>query len=120
MKYFFDTYAIIEIIAKNENYEKYNEEDIVTSILNAGELYYSLLREKGEKTADFWHDELKQSSIMVDIEIVKKAMKFRFENKNKNLSFIDCVGYIIAKERNLKFLTGDKEFEGMENVEFVK
>lgn len=120
MKYFLDTYAIIEIIKKNKNYNKYEEEEIITSILNVGELYYSLLKEKGEKIADFWHESLKQTAIVPDIETVRKAMKFRFENKAKNFSFIDCVGYILAKERSLRFLTGDKAFEGFENVEFVK
>ena len=120
MNYFFDTYAIIEIIEDNKNYEKYKEEEIVTSILNVGELYYALLKANDEKTADSWHEKLKQSAIMVDIEIVKKAMNFRFENKTKKFSFIDCVGYAIAKERGLRFLTGDEGFKGMGNVEFVK
>jgi len=120
MKYFFDTYAIVEIIEENKNYERYKEEDIITSILNVGELYYSLLKEKDEKTAESWHEKLKQSALLIDAEIIKKAMKFRFENKNKKFSFIDCVGYIIAKERGLRFLTGDEGFKDMENVEFVK
>ncbi len=120
MKYFFDTYAIIEIIEENKNYEKYKEDDIITSILNVGELYYSLLKEKGEEAAETWHEKLKQSALLVDAEIIKTAMKFRFENKAKKLSFIDCVGYVLAKEKNLIFLTGDEGFEGMDNVEFVK
>lgn len=120
MKYFFDTYAIIEIIEENKNYEKYKEDDIVTSILNVGELYYALLKVNDEKTADSWLEKLKQSSIMIDAEIVKKAMKFRFENKTKKFSFIDCVGYVLARERNLRFLTGDEGFKEMENVEFVE
>ena len=120
MKYFFDTYAIIEIIEENKSYEKYKEEEIVTSILNLGELYYALLKESGEKTADSWHEKLRQSAIMIDAEIVKKAMKFRMENKGKKFSYVDCVGYVLAKERNLRFLTGDEGFKDMENVEFVK
>lgn len=120
MKYFFDTYAIIKIIGENKNYEKYKEEEIVTSILNIGEVYYILLREKGEETADYWHKMLKQSAFLVDIDTIIKAMKFRFENKSKKFSFIDCVGYIIAKDKRLRFLTGDKSFENFENVEFVK
>ncbi len=119
MAYFFDTYAIIEIIEDNKNYEKYKEEDIITSILNVGELYYSLLKKNAE-AAETWYEKLKQSAMLVDVETIKRAMKFRFENKNKKFSVIDCVGYILAKEKGLKFLTGDKGFENFENVEFVK
>lgn len=120
MRYFFDTYAIVEIIEENKNYEKYKEEEIITSILNVGELYYSLLKEKDEETAESWHEKLKQSAVLVDVEIIKKAMKFRFENKAKKFSFIDCVGYVTARDRGLRFLTGDEGFKDMENVEFVK
>ncbi|MBI2657235.1 PIN domain-containing protein [Candidatus Woesearchaeota archaeon] len=119
MKYFFDTYSIIEIIEDNKNYEKYKEEEIVTSILNVGELYYSLLKKNAE-AAETWHEKLKQSAMLVDAEIIKAAMKFRFNNKNKKFSFIDCVGYVLAKDKNLIFLTGDEGFENFENVEFVK
>lgn len=120
MKYFFDSYAIIEIISENKNYEAYKEEEIVTSILNIGEVYYNLLREKGEETADYWYKMLKQSAFLVDDETIVKAMKFRFENKAKKFSFIDCVGYIIAKDKGLRFLSGDNAFENFDNVEFVK
>ncbi len=120
MKYFFDTYAIIEIIGENKGYDKYKEEEIATSILNIGELYYILLREKGEESADYWYKILKQSAFLVDVETIIKSMKFRFENKTKKFSFIDCVGYVIAKDKGLRFLSGDKAFENFDNVEFVK
>lgn len=48
-----------------------------------------------------------------------RASKFRFENIKKGLSFIDCFGYVLALNNHMKFLTGYKEFEGVENVEFV-
>ena len=32
----------------------------------------------------------------------------------------DCIGYILAKRLSIKFLTGDKEFEKLDDVEFVK
>jgi len=47
-------------------------------------------------------------------------MKFRKKNKKRNLSYTDCIGYVYATENDLIFLTGDKEFENLENVEFVK
>ena len=120
VKYFFDTYAIMEIIKKNINYEKFREEEIVTSVLNLAEMYYGLLKYSDKKTALEWFNKLKSFTLNIDAETIRKAMEFKFENKQKNLSFIDCIGYAVAKEHNILFLTGDKEFEKFENVEFVK
>ena len=120
MKYFFDTYALVEIVRENKNYKKYFDEQIITSSLNLGELYYFLLREFNEKTANFWLDKLKTCFLNADIDVIIKAMAFKFKNKNKKFSFIDCIGYLLAKEHGLIFLTGDKEFENLLNVEFTK
>lgn len=120
MRYFFDTYAIIEIIRENKNYEKYREEEIVTSVLNIGELVYFLLREHGREAALQWLERLKDIALQVDAETVMKSMEFRFVHKKKKLSFIDCVGYILAKENDMIFLTGDPGFEGIGNVELVE
>ncbi|MEK6852302.1 MAG: PIN domain-containing protein, partial [Nanoarchaeota archaeon] len=59
MKYFFDTYAIIEIIKENPNYNRFKDEEIITSILNLGELYYALLRDFNKYKADEWYEKLK-------------------------------------------------------------
>ena len=49
-------------------------------------------------------------------------MKKRKELKEKglNISYIDAIGYTISLERGIKFLTGDKEFKNLPNVEFIK
>ena len=118
MKYFFDTYAIIEIIREKASYEKYKDEEIITSILNLGELFYTLLREHGRETAVNWYEKLQNIAIQADAETIIKAMEFRFAHRKRQLSFIDCVGYILARERSLKFLTGDPGFKGLEDVQF--
>ena len=59
-------------------------------------------------------------TIEINDEIIKLANAFRIANKKRKLSYIDCIGYIIARLRNIKFLTGDKQFEDLENVEYVK
>ena len=46
--------------------------------------------------------------------------RFKIKNIKRSLSYADCIGYIIALRYGIKFLTGDKEFETLENVEFVK
>jgi uncharacterized protein len=120
LKYYFDTYALVEIIKDNAGYHQYAEEDIVTSNLNLGELYQALLKDFGDRTAQKWLAIFRDFSLSVELDTIIKAVKFRLKNKEKSLSFVDCISYVYAKELGLVFLTGDKEFEGMENVEFVK
>ncbi|MEK6906927.1 MAG: PIN domain-containing protein [Nanoarchaeota archaeon] len=119
MVYFFDTYALIEIINGNKNYEKYKDQIIYTSLLNIAELWQALLRDFNELTAGKLYSRIKPGLLNLDEELVIKAVLFRFYNK-KNYSLPDCIGYLLAKKYNIKFLTGDKEFEVLDNVEFVK
>lgn len=50
--YFFDTYAIFEIIEDNKGYEKYKSYPLVLSVLNIAEFYGTVLRESGRQKAD--------------------------------------------------------------------
>tara|TARA_Y100000034_G_C6749587_1_gene333096 strand:+ start:403 stop:774 length:372 start_codon:yes stop_codon:yes gene_type:complete len=118
--YFFDSYAIIEIIKGNENYKKYTKSIVLTTKLNLFEVFYVLVRDVGEKEANYFIDKYYPSIIDFDKEIIKKSAKFRLKYKKRDLSMTDCIGYFLSKKWKVKFLTGDKEFEDMENVEFVK
>lgn len=117
--YLFDTSAIIEIIRENPKYDRYLSEEIITTSLNLGELYYFLLRNEGEKEAELWNNILKESLVDINNEAVIKAMRFRYENMKRNLSFVDCVSYIMARMHKITFLTGDKGFTGLPSVELV-
>ncbi len=119
--YFFDTYALSEMILENENYSQYKKDVITTSTLNISELYYFLLRKYDKKTADYLIKQLAFRLInIIKLDLVIEASKFRFENKKEKLSYIDCIGYMLAKRLNMKFLTGDEKFKNKDNVEFVK
>src|SRR3989338_4658376 len=118
--YFFDTYAIIEINKGNNAYEEFAGMQVVASILNLGELYQVYLREQGKETADKWFATFTAELLEITPEVMIKAVYFRFLNKKKNLSLPDAIGYVLALKHRLKFLTGDKEFKGLPNVEFVK
>ena len=119
-KFFFDTYALIEILKSNPDYVPYLEEPITITMLNLIELYYSALKYLGIERAKEYYTKYKVSVVEINDEIVFDAMKLKLKYSQKNLSYVDCIGYIYAKANKLKFLTGDKEFIGMENVEFVK
>ena len=120
MPYFFDSYAIIEIIRGNPHYDSYIKEEIITANLNLAEVFFSLIREHNIEMAEKWAEILKQYCFDVDTDTVIEAMKFKFNNRKKNFSYIDCIGYAMARKHGLKFLTSDKEFKGFDNVEFVK
>ena len=118
--YFFDSYAFYEVINGNINYAKYSKVAIITTKLNLMELHYGLILLHGKKEADKYYDSFVQFSVEVSDDIIKLANEFRAIHKNKKLSYIDCLGYIIAKTMNIPFLTGYRQFQDMENVEFVK
>ena len=118
--YFFDTYAIFEIINGNERYAKFKEYPLRVSVLNIAELYAGLLRDKGIEIAEKWYNKLIFDIIDITPNLIVEAVKFRYYHRKKDISLIDAVGYVLAKQYNLKFLTGDKEFKNMPNVEFVK
>lgn len=118
--YFFDSYAIIELIKGNEKYNFVQESIVITSSMNLAEVYYALLITENKEIADKIINSLNVELIEISSEIALKSASFRFENKKSKLSYIDCIGYMLAKDNNLLFLTGDKEFENFPNVEFVK
>lgn len=115
----YDAYAIIEIIEGNENYEYYIDKGIIINNFIYAEICYILTR-KGYPNADKYLDRYKKYIINIDADLIKSAMIFRYQNKDKRMSMTDCISYFQAKQLKIKFLTGDKEFEDMNNVEFVK
>ncbi|MEK6886626.1 MAG: PIN domain-containing protein [Nanoarchaeota archaeon] len=118
---FFDSYAFFEIIEGNENYSKYTKDiAIITTKLNLMELHYGLLSKYGKDYADKYYDSLVQFTVEISDEIIKNANEFRNSFKKRDLSYVDCIGYTLAQSLSIKFLTGDRQFEDMDHVEFVK
>ncbi|MEK6850507.1 MAG: PIN domain-containing protein [Nanoarchaeota archaeon] len=118
-KYVFDTYAIMEIIDGNEDYDKYLDSDIIINNFIFAELCYNLYRDK-DKRAGKTINKYSKYINSIKSEWIDEAMKFRLDWKDRSVSITDCVSYIMSKHIGVKFLTGDKEFENIENVEFVK
>ena len=116
--FFFDTYAFFEIINGNPKYNMYTESQFITTIFNLAELNYGLKKKMSKEDSDFYTEKYYQQAVDISLEDIKKAMDLK--TMKRNLSIPDVIGYTVAKRLNIKFLTGDKDFEGMENVEFVK
>ena len=118
---FYDTYALYAIVLGKVEYSEYSKEyQIKTSIMNLYELYYCLLKENLHEIAENMLSTLFNSCVDIDLDVIKEAAKFRYENKKRNLSYIDALGYHISLKNKIPFLTGDKEFHDLPNVIFVK
>ncbi len=119
--YFFDTYALYQLAKGEENYSIFkNNAEIATSLLNLYELYYSLCRDKEEKLAEDFFNRLLPCCLDITSDDIKQAAKIRLKYIKKKLSYIDALGYALSWRQNILFLTGDKEFENLENVYFLK
>ncbi len=119
VKYFFDSYAIIELVKQNPNYFKYLDEDIILTKFNLAEVYYAILRDFGKEKAKEVHEHVKNNVVDFNDEILFHAMEFKLKNKKKNYSYADAIGYSYALQNKLIFLTGDKQFKDMKNVEYT-
>src|SRR3989344_5228619 len=109
--FFFDSYAFFEILKANKNYGKYKESEIVTTKLNLFELYFGIIREKGEAEAKKVLDLYYPFATDFDEEVIKEAAKLKNELNKRDVSMTDCIGYALARQLEIKFLTGDKAFE---------
>ncbi len=119
MRYFLDTYALIEIIDENPAYEKYLDFECSTCVFNLYELAFQMLK-RNEALAVESFSRFLRFSIRIEDEWLLEAARFKMLHKKKGLSYADCIGYVAAMKSGTVFLTGDKEFKGMPNVEFVK
>lgn len=115
-----DTYALIEIHDENPNFLHYLGQEFVIPNITMAEFYSVILRNYNEKTANYLLKKFDPFIVPVSFDIIIKAVKYRHDYKTQNLSFFDCVGYMFAMEKGIKFVTGDKEFENKEGVEFIK
>lgn len=119
-EFLFDTYALFEILRGNPSYKPYADEKAVINHFILFEFGYHLLKEFDSKTAFRLVDQQAPFVALIDPQIVKEAALFRHANKEKSFSQTDCVSYVQAKKMGIRFLTGDQQFEGLSNVEFVK
>ncbi len=121
-KFFFNTYAIIEIISGNEKYKKYLDSEMMTTKLNLMELYYQFIKENEPKRAEYYYQKYLPNCIEISDNIIKTSMKLRYKMKKekKNISYVDVIGYTISINEKIKFLTGDNAFKDALNVEYVK
>jgi hypothetical protein len=121
--FFADSYAIIEMLKGNENYLLFQNERLITTEFNICEVGFAVCREFPADATRV----LKMVRKMVTLHATRDedycsgaAWRKEASGQGKKLSTIDCVGYSVANRLNIPFLTGDREFADMDNVQFVR
>ncbi len=84
---------------------------LLMSVVNWGEVYYSVWRARGEKAADAKLQEIAQLPIEivgVDMELGKLAARLKAQH---NLPYADCFAAAVAQVRKATLVASDKDFK---------
>jgi predicted nucleic acid-binding protein len=91
---------------------------LLMSVVNWGEIYYSILRGASQEIADSKAHEIAGMQIEIvpvdarDLELVRQAAVFKATRK---MSYADCFAAALAKTKNAELVTGDREFKVVES-----
>jgi predicted nucleic acid-binding protein len=121
--FFADTYAIIEFLKGSPDYLPYKDAVLVTTEFNLCEFAYAAFRDYPD-TAQEICSQVRHGMRLYhpgDRDYLRAARMRRVHaRQGRKFSLIDCVGYSVAESLTIPFLTGDREFEDLPGVEFVK
>jgi len=87
---------------------------LLMSIVNLGEVWYSIARANSPETADQYVHEIKGMGIeIVDVDwaLTRQAATFKVLG---NIAYADCFAAALAKLRRAELVTGDKEFKALD------
>lgn len=121
--YVLDTWAVIAYLEDEPSGEQVedliataHEEQIpiYMSVVNIGEVWYTVAREVSEEEADASVKSLRDLRIQfedADWTITREAAHFKSQNK---MSYADAFAAALAKTKKAELVTGDKEFKALD------
>lgn len=92
-----------------------NKIPLKMSILNVGEVWYSMARRTSEHDADQVIHELNELGIEFSDADWKITRIAAFYKSKYQMSYADCFAAALAKEEKADLVTGDKEFKEVES-----
>lgn len=100
-----------ELILKAEE----NRVNLLMSVVNLGEVWYSIARTNSPEVADQYIGEIRGMAIEIfdtDWTLTRQAAAFK---AGGNISYADCFAAALAKLKKAELVTGDKEFKSLES-----
>ncbi len=119
----FDSWAVIAYLEGEPAAERVadhiadaheNDIPLFMSVVNAGEVWYIIARETSVGDADRSITEMRHLGIEfvdADWQLAHEASGFKSKHK---MSFADCFAAALAKQKKALLLTGDREFQQVE------
>ena len=119
-----DAHGLLVFLEKEPGFEKVksffieaveNDNPLLMTSVNFGEVYYIILRECGQERANEVEkiiQTLPVEIVDVDIQIAREAAQFKAAKK---ISYADCFAAALAKIIKGEVITGDKEFKLLED-----
>ena len=101
----------VEKILEQATAEKHK---LLMSVINWGEVYYSVMRGASAAMAEQKLKEMDAMPIEIvgaDLHQTKQAAIYKATRK---MSYADCFGAALAKIKNAEFVTGDPDFKAVE------
>jgi ribonuclease VapC len=89
--------------------------DLLMSVVNLGEVWYSIARTNSPETADQYIHEIQGMAIEIvdaDWQLTRQAAAFKVDGK---ISYGDCFAAALAKNRQAELITGDAEFKVLQD-----
>ena len=114
MMAFFENEASAESVEKIILESFRGSAKLIMSVINAGELWYSIARAYSESRADAVLDELDALDIEIvdaDREITRHAAKYKASG---SIAYADCFAAACAKLKKAVLVTGDREFKKLD------
>ncbi|MCA1814715.1 MAG: PIN domain-containing protein [Halobacteriales archaeon] len=122
-EFFFDSYALVSLLEGRPAYAPYRDRPVVCERYNLYELACFMAR-SGYPPAKFRtvvRDLRPRVLTPTRAHIVRAAAlrAGRRGRRDRRLSYVDAMGYVLAIDHGLTLLTGDRGFAGMPGVELV-
>lgn len=89
--------------------------DLLMSVVNLGEVWYSIARTNSPETADQYIHEIQGMAIEIvdaDWQLTRQAAAFKVNGK---IAYGDCFAAALAKNRQAELITGDAEFKVLQD-----
>lgn len=90
-------------------------QQLTLTVINLGEIWYNYVRIFSTSFADELVEKIKAMNftiVPVNWEIARTAAQFKVRG---GISYADCFAAALAKSKNAPLVTGDREFEQLEN-----